>query len=179
MNTAKRERIGRWNDIATRTIIYRTDQGIEVDELDRFEIIRRRVFYDDIMLVTWHRQAATMHFALLSIIAVALAIITIVLLPDETTAAVIVGAVAAAVVVLDFIVLARGADVITIFGRRSKAAVRTLWRKERARRMYGEICAATASAQRRRAAEIAASEPPEPPVEIELPPTPEEPLEMP
>jgi len=57
MNDAtKRTRIGRDSNFATRQLVYRTPVGIEVDELDHFEIVRKRVFYDDVLLVTYHRQ---------------------------------------------------------------------------------------------------------------------------
>jgi hypothetical protein len=41
-------------------------------------------------------------------------------------------------------------DVITIFGRRSKASMRFRIRKGRARQVYGQVCAAVRSAQRQR-----------------------------
>jgi hypothetical protein len=41
-----------------------------------------------------------------------------------------------------------GVDVVTIFGRRSKASIRFTWRKRRAREVYGVICAAVRSAHK-------------------------------
>jgi hypothetical protein len=41
-----------------------------------------------------------------------------------------------------------GVDVVTIFGRRSKASIGFTWRKRRAREVYGAICAAVRSAHR-------------------------------
>ena len=71
--------------------------------------------------------------------------------------------------------LALKVDVVTIFGRRSKAAMRYPFRKAYARRIYDETCANVAAAQRKLAHEIAANEPPPDatPAE-ELPPMPEE-----
>ena len=41
-----------------------------------------------------------------------------------------------------------GVDVVTVFGRRSKTNLRFALRKQRAREVYGTICAAVRNAQR-------------------------------
>jgi hypothetical protein len=64
-------------------------------------------------------------------------------------------------------------EVVSVFGRRSTAAIHYAYRKAFARRMYHEISANVAAAQRRLASEIAASEPPEERVVEEMPPMPE------
>src|ERR1051326_480522 len=66
---AKRVLIGRNNDFATRQIVYRTPVGIEVDELDHFEVVRKRVFYDDVLLVTYHREQSWGFIVLAAIVA--------------------------------------------------------------------------------------------------------------
>jgi hypothetical protein len=64
-------------------------------------------------------------------------------------------------------------DVITVFGRRSKASIRFGLRKQRARQLYAQICAAVKSAQDRMAREIAAEETAAAPPETEeMPPMP-------
>lgn len=175
MNDAtKRTRIGRNNDFATRQIVYRTPVGIEVDELDHFEVVRKRVFYDDVLLVTYHREQSwgfivfaafvTLLFGLLAVTAASVP-------PLAMTLA----AVAALALVFGTMRLLMKVEVVSIFGRRSKAAVRYQFRKAFARQMFNEITANVAAAQRRLAREIAENEPPEaaaPPAE-ELPPMPE------
>jgi hypothetical protein len=49
-------------------------------------------------------------------------------------------------------------DVITVFGKRTKAAIRFRLRKKRAREAYAQIVAAVQTAQQRMAREIAAEE---------------------
>jgi hypothetical protein len=61
-------------------------------------------------------------------------------------------------------------DFVTVFGRRSKAVMRFVARKRRAREVYGRICSRTTEVQRamaepERAAPVAIEEPPLPPPE--------------
>ena len=170
-----RTRIGRNNDFATRQIVYRTPLGIEVDELDHFEIMRRRVFYDDVLLVTYHRQHSGGFIAFLAITMLIFGMLAVVSI-SVPPLAITLGAVAAAALLLGLIRLATQVDVVTVFGRRSKASVRFPYRKSYARKIYNEICANTAAAQRKVAHEIAANEPPPEPAipPEEMPPMPEE-----
>jgi hypothetical protein len=174
MNDAtKRTRIGRTSNFATRQLVYRTPVGIEVDELDHFEIMRKRVFYDDVLLVTYHRQQSWGFIVLSALVLLlfgGLAIVAISVPPLAMTLA----AVAAVALILGTMRLLMQVEVISVFGRRSKAAIHYAYRKAFARRMYNEICANVAAAQRRLASEIAASEPPEDRAVEELPPMPEE-----
>lgn len=172
-DTEKRTRIGRNNDFATRQIIYRTPLGIEIDELDHFEVVRKRVFYDDVLLVTLHRQQ-TWGFIVLTAIVVLLFGGLAVIAKDVTGLAMTLAAVAALALVLGTIRLLYQVDVVSVFGRRSKASIRFGYRKSRARQTYNEICGNVAAAQRRLAREIAANEPPEERAVEEMPPMPEE-----
>lgn len=157
---AKRTRIGRNNGFATRQVVYRTPVGIEIDELDHFEIVRKRVFYDDVLLVTYHREQSWGFVILTGIVVVVFAVLAKIAI-EVPPLAMTLGAVAALALVLGTIRLLLQVDVVTVFGRRSKAAIRYPYRKAFARRMFNEICANAAAAQRRLAHEIAANEPPE------------------
>ncbi|HEY6137724.1 MAG TPA: hypothetical protein VI670_08170 [Thermoanaerobaculia bacterium] len=171
-DTATRTRIGRNNDFATRQIIYRTPLGIEVDELDHFEVVRKRVFYDDVLLVTLHRQQ-TWGFLVLTALVVLLFGGLAVVAKDVAPLAMTLGAVAAVALVFGTIRLLYQVEVVSVFGRRSKASIRFGFRRARAAQMFNEICANVAAAQRRLAREIAANEPPEETVAVEeLPPMP-------
>jgi hypothetical protein len=150
----KRTRIGRSSGIATRQIIYRTPQGIEIDELDHFEIVRKRVLYDDVLLVTFHRQHGTAYIVFMAVAVLffgTLAAVTSSVPPLAGSFAAVAG-VALVFGVTRFLLQI---DVVTVFGRRSKAAIRYPYRKAFARRIYGEICASVAAAQRRLAREAA------------------------
>jgi hypothetical protein len=169
-----RTRIGRNSDFATRQIVYRTPVGIEVDELDHFEVVRKRVFYDDVLLVTYHREKSAGYIVVMAIMVLLFGLLAAVASSVPPLAMTLAGIAALALVLL----VVRGitqVDVVTVFGRRSKAAVRYPYRKAFARRMYEEICASAAAAQGKLAQEIAANEPPpmeEAAVAEELPPMP-------
>jgi len=174
MNDAtKRTRIGRNSNFAMRQIVYRTPVGIEIDELDHFEIVRKRVFYDDVLLVTYHRQQSW-GFIVLSVIVLLLFGGLAVVASSIPPLAMTLAAVAAIALILGVVRLLMQVEVVSVFGRRSKAAIHYGYRKAFARRMYSEICANVAAAQRRLAHEIAASEPEEERAVEEMPPMPEE-----
>lgn len=166
----KRERIGRWSDIATRQFIYRTDAGIEVDELDQFEITRKRVFYDDILLVTKHRYIGPLFVVITMLLGTAF--LTMGLFVHEKAALITFGVIASPFLLMAFIRLTMRVDVVTVFGRRSRAQMRFIFRKGKARRLFDEISAAAREAQQRLADDIRAAEPPEaaPAEEFPMPP---------
>jgi len=168
----KRVLIGRNNDFATRQIVYRTPVGIEVDELDHFEVVRKRVFYDDVLLVTYHREQSWGFIVLAAFVALLLGFLAYVASSVPPLAMTFAG-VAALALVLGVTRFLMQVEVVTVFGRRSKAAVRYAYRKAFARQMFNEICANAAAAQRKLAREIAANEPEPLPAE-ELPPMPAE-----
>jgi hypothetical protein len=156
---AKRERIGRNNDLATRQVVYRTPHGIEIDELDHFEIVRKRVFYDDVLLVTYHRQPSWGYVVFMGVAMLFfgfLAAISSSLPPLAAT----FFAIAALALIFGVMRFQLQVDVVTVFGRRSKASIRYPYRKAFARRIFNEISANAAAAQRRLAREVAATEDP-------------------
>jgi len=168
----ERKRIGRWADVATRHFIYESDFAIEIDEHDHFEIVRRRVFFDDVLLVTYHKELGggyVVVMACLFLLFAALAVTSRSVLPLAIQFVVI----AVLALVLGILRLTLLVDVVTVFGRRSKAAIRYGFRKSYAREVFERLCAKAEAAQQSRAAEIAASEPappPPPPITDAFPP---------
>lgn len=174
MNPApSRKRIGRWNDIATRQVVYQSDDALEVDEIDHFEIVRKRVYFDDVLLATMHRQTGVSF-----VITMALFFVLLLSIAVAFESARQVGiAVGFAIASLPFLLallsrLLLKQEVITIYGRRSKAAMKFTFRKAFAHAKFDEICSLVSQAQERIAAEQQAMEPP--PVaavsEIPMPP---------
>ena len=172
-DNGKRQRIGRNNDFATRQVIYRTPLGIEVDELDHFEVNRKRVFYDDVLLVTYHRQQTWGFIVLMAFVVLLFGSLAVVA-KDVAPLAMTLAFVAALALIFGANRLLFQVDVVSVFGRRSKASIRFPYRKSRARQVYNEICTNVAAAQRRLARDIAANEPPEERAAEELPPMPED-----
>jgi hypothetical protein len=165
-----RKRIGRFNDIATRQIIYQTDYALEIDEIDQFEIARRRVYFDDILLVTMHSRVGVAFAVTMSVFAVLLLSIAAALqYGNEATAAMWFAGFSAPFILGLATRLLLKQDVITVYGRRSKAALRFTFRKTYALEKYQEICDLARRAQDQIAAEVQAATTPPAPVAIEYP----------
>lgn len=163
-----RRYLGRALSLGERVRTYWTDEALEVDRIDNYEIRRRRVFFDEILLVTLH----TTRGFLISILPLFLALLFMVMAlaaSDEPAASTAFWVVAAF-----FAALALGAAltpvwVVTVYGKRTRARMHYRLRQAKAREVYAEICRAAADAQRALAARLAGSEAPEPPLPPPLP----------
>jgi hypothetical protein len=168
-----RIRIGRWNDPARRQIVYQTAEALEVDEIDHFEIARKRVFFDDVQLVTMHRQVGKGFVVAMAVFAVLFGYIAIVLVAEKAyEAAKWFGAFSVPFLVALFLRTLLKQDVITVYGRRSRAGMRFTFRKTYAQEKFEEICSLARDAQ----AGVAAQQPPPaaPPPEYPMPPAQED-----
>ncbi len=145
-----------------------TPDGLDVESTQNYEVVRRRVFFDDVYFVTVHRERGVAYLIVTSIFGAVFMGFAILLLSINTNTwpwALPFFALGFISFLAFLIRLLMGRDVITVFGRRSKAVLRFgSFGKDRAREAYGQICAAV----RRGQSAIAA---PAPPVEQrELPP---------
>ena len=154
--------VGRWATIVTREKVYQTAEGLEVETNEHYEISQRRVFFEDVQLVTYHREYGKLYLWLSGVFSLgflALVVYLSTLGQPGVIVAVVFGIFGLPFFIAFLLRALFGVDVITVFGRRSKAAVRFRLRKQRARQLYGQICAAVRSAQR----EIIPAESPAPP----------------
>ncbi len=173
MTTETRTRIGRFNDIATRQIVYQTGEALEIDEIDQFEVVRRRVYWDDILLVTFHTMVGMAFVITMAVFFVLfLAIAGILQSSHENDAAMWFAGLSAPFLLALFTRVLFKRDVITVYGRRSKASMRFTFRKTYARDKFAEICDLARTTQARIAAEKAAMEPapPSPMAGVPMPP---------
>ena len=130
--------LGRYNDVVTRHAVYATDSAIEVDERDNFAIVRKRVFFEDVQLVTLHDR-----------VGIAAVFFSLGFAGFLGLVGLIAGGVGGGVTVLFGLpFLAYGIiririkeSIITIFGRRSRARIRFTLRRARAERLYDDLCA--------------------------------------
>ncbi len=175
-----RRYLGRSQSLSERVRTYWTAEALEVDQVDSYVIRRRRVFFDEILLVTLHLTRGGL-VALLPLALALLFTITALVLAtsDEPDASRIFWIVAAF-----FAALAAGAAlvpvwVVTVYGKRTRARMHFRLRQAKARGVYAEICRAAADAQRALALRLADEIPEPPPLPLsdsELPlPPPEEP----
>lgn len=150
--------------------------SIEIDQSVNYEVVRQRVFFDDVELVTLHRErgiAFIIVTAAWGVLWTAMAIFLTAINVDTWPVALPLFLIGFPAIVACLIRLAIGRDVVTVFGRRTKAALRFgVFRKRRARDVYGQICAAVRRAQSRARADVNRAEsaaPPLPP-DVPLPP---------
>lgn len=176
-----RRYLGRAHSLSERVRTYWTDEALEVDRVDNYEIRRRRVFFDEILLVTLHATRGV----LVSILPVCMALLFTVMAlaaSDEPAASQVFWIGAALFIAFAVGVAILPVWVVTVYGKRTRARMHFRMRQTKARQVYAEICRAAADAQRalalRLAAEAPEPPPPLPPLPLsdsELPPPPEEP----
>jgi len=171
-----RRYLGRAQSLSERVRTYWTEEALEVDRVDNYEIRRRRVFFDEILLVTLHTTRGFLVAILpffLGLLFAAMALAT----KDEPDASLVFWIGAAL-----FVAFALGAAlapvwVVTVYGKRTRARMHFRMRQSKARQVYAEICRAASDAQRalalRLTNDIPEPPPPPPPLPLsdsELPP---------
>ncbi len=144
MTRSKRRYVGAFGDLATRTSVYERDNALEVDEQDAFHIRRRRVFFEDVLLVTLHDSISLLGIFTPFGVSSVLFLIAIAIGHE--------GGWITAAFALPFIAygVARMAirdAIITVFGRRSRARIRFTLRRRKAQRTYEELCEKIRKAQ--------------------------------
>ena len=150
MTPASRRMIGRNAGLMTRELIFETPDAIEVESREGYEVTRRRVLYEEVLLVTFHRTLGmpyVMGMATMTLLFGGLALIFLIVAQEPAVA------IAFGIVTLPFLIpfvirLALKLDFVTVYGRRSKAVIRFPFRKRRAREVYGRICSRTMEVQR-------------------------------
>jgi hypothetical protein len=168
----RRHYVGSFLGWTERLRVFRTDDALEVDSSDRFEIRRRRVFFDEVLLATLHRQLGggpyPWTFASLALLAGLLSFA----FASEPVALRITLGIAAGLAALAIAGFVLPAWIVTIYGKRARAKVRFRLREGKARAFYEDVCRSAAAAQR------ALAERQSPPIveatEVPLPPAPED-----
>lgn len=143
-----REYLGQVRDIGGVTRVYKAAGAYEMDELEGTSGIRRRIFFEDIFLVTYHREAGTTWVLVVGSICAVLLLIILGMLADglsnRASSGLIVSGVVAFLSAPLFIVflnrVIRKKDIITIFGRHGRARMEFEWRKAKARNIFQEAC---------------------------------------
>ena len=133
-----------------RMRVFRIPDALEVDSSDYYEIQRRRVFLDEVQLVTLHRGlGGGLYPWVLGGLALFCGFMAAVMFSVPDSAEVrdfflLVTAVLAALAVATGFL---PAWTVTVYGRRTRARMRYRFREAKARAVYAEICAAVAEAQ--------------------------------
>ena len=143
-----REYLGQVRDMGGATRVYKAAGAFEVDELEGTSGIRRRIFFEDIFLVTYHREVGSMFALVVGSLCVLQLFIILGMLADgvknPASSGFMVGGVVATLSAPLFIVflnrVIRKKDIITIFGRHGRARLEFEWRKAKARSVFQEAC---------------------------------------
>lgn len=169
---AGRTLLGKWSSTLTRVRIYQTSDALDVETNEHFEVTKTRVFFEDVLLVTYHREYGALYLTLTGLFSLGFLMLAgfLASLSKDSWVVGVVFAIFGSPFILAFLVrLAFGVDVVTIFGRRSKASLRYRFRKARAREVYGKICSLVRQAQRE---PLTREESPAPPLPDSVPPLP-------
>lgn len=167
---APRTYLGRDQNMAAMVRVYLLPDSLEIDEITFVEIERTRVYFDDVLAVTYHRAVSLPFAIVMGLVGVLLGGIgLLVLAQDEPVGAIAVLACAAPFLISLILHLILKTDFVTVFGRRTLARMRFRVRKSKAREVYGMLTAKIRAAQ----AVAAAAQPAPPPPEVpEFPPGP-------
>jgi len=134
--------------------VYRTPEAIEVEQVDQYQIFRKRVFFDEVRLVTLHSKRGIGAGWILLILGLLLGLLALTTRDESALSLVSVG-IAAGCVVGGVSALLMPVWVVTVCGKRTRARVAYRAGEKKAREAYGEICRAAAEAQRALAREAA------------------------
>jgi hypothetical protein len=166
----KRKLLGRNIGAMSREAVFETADAIESESRAGYEVTRKRVLFEEVLLVTIHREMGTLYVILTAALTIIFAGIAI-LSRSVLGVAIFFGILALPFFIACVVRLVVRLDFVSVFGRRSKAVMRFSLRKRRAREVYGRICSRALEVQR---AMVEVS-PASPVPADEVPPAPEEP----
>lgn len=131
--------------------IYRTRDAIEVDELEGYDVTRRRVLFDEVILVSYHREVGWAFVITMLVLLTFAGLFTMLIaVVDAST-----GLGMAVVLVLPLLValvlrLVLRVDVVTVHGPRTRARIPFWFQKARAREVFQLVCRLAREQQDRR-----------------------------
>jgi hypothetical protein len=165
--------LGRDQNLGGYRHVFEIEGGLEIDENNFVEIERTRVYFDDVLGITYHRQGGVAFLVITGIAALFFGGTGALALAGGAEAGVaIVFSCLATPFLVGFVVrLILKVDVITVFGKRTMARMKFGFRKERARRIYRDLTQKIRACQEKAASAIPAPAPP--PADVPLPPPPE------
>ncbi len=159
----RRTYLGRTWASGSRQKVYAIEDGLEVDDIYGYEITRRRVFYEDVLLITYHVFRGVGFLVIVGALAFLFGWFTIAVAMEQPAAAVFFGSFTFAPFAIMFLLrVVLGVDVITVFGRRTKAELRFSFKKRRARLVFRMLVERTRAAQEALARKIEAESEPGP-----------------
>lgn len=137
---AARVLLGKRSGLSSRQRVFRTPDAVEVEEAEGYDVSRRRVWLDEVLLVTHHRTYGLGFLLTMAAFALFFGLVSIgALIGDLTVGLVILGLSVLPFILAFLLRLVFGLDVITVYGRRTKAEIHFWFRKARARQVFQEV----------------------------------------
>jgi len=142
-----RKGLGGWIGAGSRCRVYATSEAIEVDEHDGWHIARRRIFLDDVVLVTLHHRCSWIGFWGMLSVAATMAFIALAVSQqrDGGEAGLWIFLIAGMPFVLGALAFLRPFAVVSIIGRRTRTRLAFWLSHRRAGERHREICAMVAA----------------------------------
>jgi len=140
VSQVRRYLIGKRNGVSSRQRIYQTADAIEVDELEGYDVTRRRVYFDDIVLVTYHQFLGWPFLVLMGFLLAVSALFTLVAFEGGWVPGLVVFSISALPCLIAIILrLVLRMDAVTVYGKRTRAQIPFWFRKQQARQLYRQI----------------------------------------
>jgi hypothetical protein len=157
--------VGRKFGLFTRERVFRFPDGLQVDVVLGAQARCQRVFFDEVHLVTWHK---TRGWAFLLATGILFGLTTGASLLAGLIGSFLLGlgvfaGTALPAAVAFFVRLARGLEVVTVYGKRGRAEMHFFLNKARAREVYHQVCRLVRERQERASREAPATATPLPP----------------
>jgi signal transduction histidine kinase len=144
---SRRRLLGTAHTLSERVRVYWTGEALEVDRLDQYEIRRRRVFFDEVLLVTLHAGRTALPIVFPLLMAMLFGLLALV---ARAEASVSRGLLVVTAFFAAWTVTAAALPVwiVTVYGKRTRARMHFRLKQGKAREVYAEICRAASDAQR-------------------------------
>ena len=127
--------------MGSRQRVFRAADAIEVEEIEGYDVVRKRVLLDEVLLVTYHRTTGWPFVVAILGLSLLFGVIGSLVAASSRTAGLAIGAAfVLPLVTLLALRLVLGVDVVTVFGKRTKAEIHFWFRKRRAREVFTLVC---------------------------------------
>jgi len=161
----RRTLLGTASDVVTRVRVYLTDDAVEIDEIEGYNGVRKRVLFDEVLLVTLDRRRRLQSLLVWGGLTLLFSMPGTIAAFTAGDRAQQVGLVMIAVMggpfFAGFLVhVAAGTDHVTVFGKRTIAQMRFVLRKRRAREVFALLRDRVRTSQQPTAAVAVAAPPP-------------------
>lgn len=145
-----REFLGQWRDFGGAIRTYRADGAFEMDEIEGTSGTRRRIFFEDVLLVSFHKERTLLYLLATATVALLFIGLGLSLAAGPSREGAWVLLLFGSPFLIAFLMrLFVPVSVVTIFGRHGRARLQFDFRAGRARAVHQRICREVREAQAR------------------------------